>query len=101
MTNLDQGLSRPVLVVRFPTSWEHIDPLRHYVMLYAKCCSPGVAERVGIVLQELLENAVKYGDPSTDVELQVELDPGTPHRGVELRVSNFAHRSRLVVLEKE
>ena len=33
----------------------------------------GMADRATMVAHELLENAVKYGDPTADVELQVHV----------------------------
>lgn len=93
-------LPRPMLLVRFPPNWLFIEPLRLSVDQFAKL-APAPVERAGIVVQELLENAIKYGDPSEDVELRVELDVGQASRWLEVRVINHAHRSRLAILEKE
>jgi len=87
------------LFVRFPPKWNHIEPLRQYIDLSARGRGfNGTADKLGIVAQELLENAVKYGDPSTDIELELRVDTAN---GVEIKVANKAHPSRVALLEKE
>jgi anti-sigma regulatory factor (Ser/Thr protein kinase) len=99
MTSLVPRDSDVALFVRFPPKWAHIEPLRQYIDLAARGRGyNGTADKLNIVAQELLENAVKYGDPGSDVELELRIDPG---KGVEIRVSNKAHRSRVVLLQKE
>lgn len=90
---------QPALSVRFPPVWGHIVPLTQYVtaLLEAKGRSDG-SERVSLVVHELLENAVKYGDPANEVKLEVSADAGQP---ITIRVTNRAHPSRLTVLERE
>jgi anti-sigma regulatory factor (Ser/Thr protein kinase) len=68
------GLS---LTVQFLPSWSEIDPLRAYVESCARNQTVQLSERTGMVAQELLENAVKYGDPSAmeaDIRVRVERD---------------------------
>jgi len=85
--------------VRFPPKWNHIEPLRQYIDLSARARGyNGTADKLGIVAQELLENAVKYGDPGAEVELELRIDAA---QGVEITVSNKAHPSRVALLERE
>jgi hypothetical protein len=58
-----------------------------------------VAERAILVAQELLENAVKYGDVTGEIELDLRLEENG--RMFEIHVSNDAVASRVDILEKE
>jgi signal transduction histidine kinase len=87
------------VVVRFSPQWEKIEPLRQYVVAMAGGAGDKVADRVGIVLQELLENAVKYGDTVGQVE--VELAVSALRKQAEIRVANRAQQSRIALLKKE
>lgn len=90
------------LFVRFPPKWNHIEPLRQYIDLAARGRGyNGAADKLNIVAQELLENAVKYGDPSSEVELELRFLESLKSGGIEIRVSNKAHPSRLALLDKE
>ena len=90
------GLS---LTVQFLPSWGEIEPLRAYLESCARNQTVALSERTGMVVQELLENAVKYGDPATAVELRVTMSPG--RKTIEIVVSNRAHPSRVTLLQKE
>lgn len=91
---------RPQFVVSFPPVWEQIEPLRQYIAVWvrAKAGTEG-ADRAVLVAQELLENAVKYGDPKFDVELSLSVSRAG--QVVDVRVVNRAHRTRLTLLERE
>jgi hypothetical protein len=85
--------------VQLPPSWDQIEPLRRYVEECVKAVSEEAAARASMVLQELLENAVKYGDPVYPIEVEAELYGNTG--GLILRVRNRAQLTRLALLEKE
>lgn len=87
------------LIVRFAPQWEKIEPLRQYVVALAGGSGEKLADRVGIVLQELLENAVKYGDAVGVVEVHITLV--TMRKLAEVRVINRAQPSRIALLKKE
>jgi hypothetical protein len=87
------------IIVRMPPAWGKIEPLRDYVVAAAGGAGEIVAGRVGIVLQELLENAVKYGDAMGHIEVHVTLSVVRKH--AELRVVNRAQPSRIALLKKE
>jgi hypothetical protein len=87
------------LTVQFLPSWSEIDPLRAYIESCARNQTAALAERTGMVAQELLENAVKYGDPGTLIELRLTMSPG--RKTIEIVVSNRAHPSRVALLQKE
>ena len=96
----DRSSASLALYVRFPPSWEHIEPLRQYTEVSVKARTGGrAADKASIVVQELLENAVKYGVPAEAVEFEIHMsDSGS---GLDVCVRNTAHPSRLVVLERE
>lgn len=87
------------VVVRFSPAWEKIEPLRQYVVTTAGVAGEKVAGRVGIVLQELLENAVKYGDAVGHIE--VDISVSSVRKQAEVRVANRAQMSRIALLKKE
>jgi hypothetical protein len=92
---------QPTLVVRIalPPVWNQIEPLQSYVQTATKMHVPTLAERTAIVVQELLENAVKYGDPGRSIDFWLQIPSG--RRGVELSVSNHAHPRRIALLQQE
>jgi hypothetical protein len=99
MKAADQGLGAPTLSVRFPPVWTHIQPLSTYAGAILEVKGKGnAAERVAIVVNELLENAVKYGDPAAEVTFELFADAG---QAVVVRVTNKAHPSRVTILERE
>jgi hypothetical protein len=89
-----------VLHARFLPSWSHIEPLRLYLEVCTKA-RPRFANTEGacIVLQELLENAVKYSLPSCSIELDVFMD--LTAGPVEIRVTNQSSPARLAMLTHE
>ena len=87
------------LQVRFAPQWEKIEPLRQYAVTACGGHGDRIADRVGIVLQELLENAVKYGDAVGTVEVQMTIS--SLRKMAEVRVINRAQPSRIALLKKE
>jgi signal transduction histidine kinase len=95
----DSDRHSTTLVVRFAPQWERIEPLRHYAVTVAGGHGDRIADRVGIVLQELLENAVKYGDAVGTVEVQLSIS--SVRKMAEVKVINRAQPSRIALLKKE
>jgi hypothetical protein len=80
----------PLLVsVSFRPVWAYIDGVREFGRFFCETTfkQPGVAERARVVLQETLENAVKYSSPSEDNKLEVEISSD----GSELQISTLSH----------
>jgi hypothetical protein len=99
MKMADQALGAPTIAVRFPPIWTHIQPLSTYASALLEVNGKGnAAERVSIVVNELLENAVKYGDPAAEVTFELFADTG---QTIVVRVTNKAHPSRVGILERE
>ena len=68
----------PLAYMRFRPAWAYIDGIREFGRFFCKTTfeEPAVAERVRIVLQEALENAVKYSTrgPESELELSISSD---------------------------
>lgn len=66
---------KPLVYMRFRPAWTYIDGIREFGRFFCeRTFEKGeVAERATMVLQEMLENAVKYSTEGPD-ELEVALD---------------------------
>jgi hypothetical protein len=89
---------RCVVHVTFPPHWEHIDPLRDFIVQHARLrLGDELSERIQTVAQELIENAIKYGDPSEEPEITLSVD-SLGH--FELATKNRAVGSRISLLKQ-
>jgi hypothetical protein len=61
--------------MRFRPAWTYIDGIREFGRFFCQHTFdvPGVPERATTILQETLENAVKYSSPSVDSEVELAL----------------------------
>lgn len=96
---VQEALPAVLLNVQFRPVWAQISPLQQYVQTWVSAQAPKLSARTELVLQELLENAVKYGDRSSNVKMELRIDGG--RQGVELKVSNKAHPKRMALLKQE
>jgi hypothetical protein len=91
-----------LVLLRFRPMWAYIAGTREFCRFFCATTfsKPDVAERVQLVIQELLENAIKFSaDGSTcDVELAIRENDG---REIEIAVSNFAPPQASSKLESE
>lgn len=64
---------RPMVFMRFRPAWAYIDGIREFGRFFCETTfnAPDLAERARVVLQEALENAVKYSTESADSELEL------------------------------
>jgi len=67
--------SKPLVYIRFRPAWTYIDGIREFGRFFCEETfqESDVAERACMVLQETLENAVKYSRPSNDNELELSI----------------------------
>ena len=67
----------------------YLDGVREFGRFFCETTfkQPGLAERARVVLQETLENAVKYSSPTEDNQLEVEISSN----GAELQISTLSH----------
>jgi hypothetical protein len=71
--------------LRFKPLWLYVDAVREFCGFFARTSfkDDELGQRVGLVVHELIENAVKYGDEK-ELELRIERVPGS----VVIRVAN-------------
>lgn len=95
-------MNEHLVFMRFRPMWAYITGTREFCRFFCATTfdQPDVAERVQLVIQELLENAVKYSADTAlcDVELAI-----TEHGGkeIEIAVSNYASPKAMVKLSAE
>src|SRR5262245_37183932 len=66
------------LRLALPAVWERIDPVREAVRkLVGVFADEELQDALSMVSAELLENAVKYGKPSSDIRLSVGVSSGS------------------------
>jgi hypothetical protein len=93
--------NEPAVLVRFRPAWVYIDGIREFGRFFCSATfnEPGIAERAQVMIQETLENAVKYSDRATlsDLELFMSMD------GKQLQVSVCSSPSpeHLTTLKRE
>ncbi len=89
-----------VTIVRVPPRWPNIRPIATHVEF---CVTAWTYEergkRAGVVVHELLENAVKYGDLSSNIEVEVRMPQ--PGMRFSIRVTNRASATRVQTLREE
>jgi len=80
----------PLLVsLTFRPAWAYIDGIREFGRFFCETTfkQAGVAERARVVLQETLENAIKYSSATEDSKLELEIASD----GCELYISTLSH----------
>ncbi len=80
----------PLLVsLTFRPIWAYIDGVREFGRFFCEKTfkQPELAERAQVVLQETLENAVKYASLDKDNKLEIEIASD----GSELQISTLSH----------
>lgn len=92
MTALAEGLSNSRLVeLRFKPLWLYVDEVREFCGFFARATfeDAAVGDRVGLVVHELIENAIRYGDEK-ELELRMERSGAS----VVIRVANTTSDER-------
>lgn len=88
----------PIVFMRFRPAWAYIDGIREFGRFFCATTfgTPELAERARLVIQEALENAIKYStdSPESELELCIQSDGDN----IEISVSSLpdaAHVERL------
>lgn len=72
--------SAPLVFMRFRPVWQYIDGIREFANFFCTTTfpNPDVAERAQMIIQETLENAVKYSakGPGSELELCINSTDG-------------------------
>jgi hypothetical protein len=94
-----------LISIRFDMVWGYVALFRNFVAGYLQNrLDARNAERLAMIAQELLENAMKYGSSGVDIEVELLVSPvqrSTVQRTFQVRVSNDAIDTRIALLKKE
>ena len=92
---------RPLVYMRFRPAWTYIDGIREFGRFFCQETfeEPEVAERACMVLQETLENAVKYSSRAANDEL--ELSIGSNGEEIEISIVSTPAEPHLNSLKRE
>ena len=91
----------PLVFMRFRPAWAYIDGIREFGRFFCQTTfgTRELADRACVVIQETLENAVKYSSDTADSEL--ELSIASDGLSIEFSVSSLPDASHLASLREE
>jgi hypothetical protein len=94
---------KPLVYMRFRPAWTYIDGIREFGGFFCEStfADARVAERSTMVLQEMLENAVKYSTRAADTELELELSLSEVAGGLEISITSRPDPGHLDLLRRE
>lgn len=97
MTEVSPDETSRLVQLRFKPLWLYVDAVREFCGFFARASfeDDKLGQRVGIVVHELVENAVRYGDEQ-ELELMVERGGSD----VVVRVANTTTQDRADKLRK-
>ena len=85
-----------MVFMRFRPAWAYIEGIREFGRFFCVTTFGTIplAERARVVLQEALENAVKYSSKADDSELEllIQTDGGDPDQFLDLKATSFKAR---------
>ena len=75
ISQLSSDASGALVLMRFRPAWAYIDGIREFGRFFCKTTfgTEELAERACVIIQETLENAVKYSSNSADSELELKI----------------------------
>jgi hypothetical protein len=91
----------PLVFMRFRPAWAYIDGIREFGRFFCETTfgTPELAERARVIIQETLENAVKYSSTSAEAELELLIkSDGT---NIEFQVSSLPDAAHAQALMSE
>jgi len=93
--------SRPLVLMRFRPVWTYIDGVREFCRFFCATTfkTTDLAERASVVVQETLENAVKYSTGGDDAELELCIE--SHGEKIEFSVSSVPDPTHLPTLRAE
>jgi hypothetical protein len=91
----------PLVFMRFRPAWAYIDGIREFGRFFCQTTfgTQELADRACVVIQETLENAVKYSSNSADSELELSIQ--SDGSNIEFSVSSLPDASHLSSLREE
>jgi hypothetical protein len=91
----------PLVFMRFRPAWAYIDGIREFGRFFCQTTfgAQELADRACVVIQETLENAVKYSTSDADSELELSIE--SDGRSIEFSVSSVPDAAHLRSLREE
>jgi hypothetical protein len=91
----------PLVYMRFRPAWAYIDGVREFGRFFCLTTfkESDVAERARVVIQEALENAVKYSTPGPESELELSISSQGAH--IEISVTSVPDPEHIGSLKAE
>lgn len=88
MMESETAPARRLVHLRLKPLWMYVDTVREFCDFFARASfeKEEVGQRVGLVVHELMENAIRYGSEDDDLDLSIERNEGV----VVVRVANTA-----------
>ena len=91
----------PLVFMRFRPAWAYIDGIREFARFFCETTfgTPELAERARLVIQETLENAVKYSTNAPDSELELSIE--SDGRKIEFSITSLPDAAHAKSLREE
>jgi hypothetical protein len=93
--------SKPLVAMRFRPAWVYIDGIREFGRFFCETTfgAPALAERACVIIQETLENAIKYSTkgPNSELELLIRAE----HDHIEFSISSLPDPAHIATLKSE
>lgn len=92
---------KPLVLMRFRPAWAYIDGIREFGRFFCETTfgTPELAERARVILQETLENAVKYSSDGADSELELSISADAER--IEFSVASTPDPAHMATLRSE
>ncbi len=99
--SVDSARKEAAVLVRFHPAWAYLKGIREFGRFFCATTAhePQAADRVEVMIQETLENAVKYSDQDTLADLELVMDTG--NRKLQVSVSSYPSPEHLDTLKHE
>jgi len=100
-TSEQDAASTPLVFMRFRPVWAYIDGIREFCRFFCETTfkATDLAERASVVIQETLENAVKYSTDGENAELELRIQ--NHGADIEFSVSSLPDPLHLSALRQE
>jgi hypothetical protein len=92
---------KPLVLMRFRPAWAYIEGIREFGRFFCETTfgTPELAERARVILQETLENAVKYSTNGSDAELELSISADAQR--IEFSVASMPDPEHMANLKRE
>jgi two-component sensor histidine kinase len=96
-----QAPTHPLVLMRFRPAWAYIDGIREFGRFFCETTfgTPDLADRACVIIQEALENAIKYSTKSPDSELELLIQ--SENDRIEFSVSSLPDPAHVANLRSE